>query len=449
MAPRGPEFNAGISPMKSPAMVINQYSRTKLSPLIVGLAFGLVSLSVPVYAQSNANDGQSAAESEALKNYEAAEAAGRHAEATKYILDYMEQTEGENAPLTVSLTHRYGNQLREEGDIREAVSVLKTARKRGIVAFGENGMELFEINLDLGDAYVDRDIGIGRPKQYFDDALEVLRRNGQRETVLYVTALVGIASRLTQGGALDGALSADAAGAYLSGPGVSPSNPGGVGFDTLIGSGMNSLTHGYASGYRVLEEYIQEAVELAEVLDTEDPYLSAKIAIVQAKIRVTETLFLEVVPPGVRGSITGATARKNYQQQDSHLSSAIDVLMADTGQNQDFLDIANGARLDIAWLSKDMERMANFCSSNTLNMASRYPPDRLFEIEDDGSVIAPRYSFLISSNIFRRTQRGGIADRRDPDKLPKKSPHFVPVCIDGRLMAALINSPRVTIEEIE
>jgi hypothetical protein len=96
-----------------------------------------------------------------------------------------------------------------------------------------------------------------------------------------------------------------------------------------------------------------------------------------------------------------------------------------------------------------MERMANFCSSNTLNMASRYPPDRLFEIEDDGSVIAPGFSFWISGNIFERQRRGGLPDRRDPDKLPKKSPQFIPVCIDGRLMAALINAPKVTIEEID
>ena len=123
--------------------------------------------------------------------------------------------------------------------------------------------------------------------------------------------------------------------------------------------------------------------------------------------------------------------------------------MANAGQNQEFMDIANGARMDVAWLSKDMERMANFCSSDTLNMASRYAPDRLFEIEDDGSVIAPRFSFIISRNIFERLQRGGFPDRRDPDTLPRQSPQFVPVCIDGRLMAALINAPRVTIEEIE
>ncbi len=190
--------------MKCLALVIKQYGGTNLSPLLVGLAMGFASLSVPVSAQSNANDGQSAAETEALNNYEAAKAAGRHAAAVKYVLDYMEETEGENAPLTVSLTHRYGNLLREEGDVREAVSVLKTARDRGIIAYGEHGIELFEINLDLGDAYVERDIGLGKPKKYFDDALEVLRENGQHETILYVRTLVGITSRLTQAGALGG-----------------------------------------------------------------------------------------------------------------------------------------------------------------------------------------------------------------------------------------------------
>jgi hypothetical protein len=84
----------------------------------VVLAMGLAS--VPAAAKSN--DGQSAAETQALKNYRFATAAGRHAEATKYVLDYMEQSEGENAPLTVALTQRYGNLLRKEGDIREKPS---------------------------------------------------------------------------------------------------------------------------------------------------------------------------------------------------------------------------------------------------------------------------------------------------------------------------------------
>jgi hypothetical protein len=431
--------------MKSLTMVVNKYGGTNLAALIVCLALGLACLSVPVSAQNNADDGQSAAEAEALKNYATATAAGRHAAAVKYFLDYMEKTEGENAPRTVALTQSYGNLLRKEGNIREAISVLKTARKRGIIAFGEHGIELFTINLDLGEAYVDRHIGVYRPQKYFDDALEVLRENGQRETTLYVTTLVGIASRLTQAGALDGALSADTGGVELS-------NLGGTIFESLLESGVSSVTHSYQSGYGVPERYLREAVELAEALENEDPYLSAKIAIVQAKIRVIETLFLEVVPPTVQGSVSGATTREMYQRQDDHLSSAIDVLMADAVQNQGFLDIANSARMEISWLSEDMERLANFCSSNTLNMASRYTPDRLFEIEADGSVIAPRLSFSISSNIFRRLPARQLPAREtkslNPNREPNKSPRFVPVCINGHLMAALINVPRVTIEEI-
>jgi len=423
--------------MKSLMMVINQYGGTYLPALVVGLTMGLASLSVPVSAQNNANDGLSAAKTEMVNNYEAAKAAGRHAVAAKYVLDYIEKTEGKNAPLTVALTQRYGNLLHKEGDIRQAVSILKTARQRGINAFGEHGIQLFEINLDLGEAYVDRDIGIGKPQKYFDYALEVLRKNGQHETTLYVRTLMGITSRLTQARALEGALSADTAGVELQ-------DPGG---ETLISSGLSSLTHTYGSGYHVLAEYMREAVELAEVLGIEDPYLSAKVAIVQAKVKVLENLYLEVVLPNIRGSISGITAQENYQREDSHLLSAIDVLMEDAGQNQDFLDIANSARMDIAWLSKDMEQMVNFCSSDTPNMASRYPPDRLFEIEDDGSVIAPGLPFSISSNIFKRLTTRKHSDW-GPNQKNDKRPYFVPVCINGRLMAVLINVPRVTMEEI-
>jgi len=413
-------------------MMFKQNACMKLPSFIVVLTLCVVPVSV------RSDDGQDSAERQALKHYEAAVAAGRHAEATKTILDYMEMSEGENAPLTVALTQRYGNLLRVEGNLREGIAVLKAARQRGIVAYGEHGIELFAINMDLGEAYVDRDIGFRKPKKYFDDALEVLRENGQHETILYVTSLVGIASRLTQAGALNGALSFDNAGVNIGGPG-----------ETLLISGLSSVTQAYGSGYGVLEAYLQEAVELAELLDIEDPYLSAKVAIVQAKTKVLETVYLEVVPASIRGSVSGATVREKQQQADNELSSAIDVLMADAEQNQDYIDIANGARLDIAWLSEDMERMTGFCTSNTLNMASQYPPDRLYEIEDDGSVIAPRFSFRVSSNLFRRMKASNIGGRGPDLRETDRKPQFVPVCIDGRLMAVLINSPKVTIEEID
>ena len=203
------------------------------------------------------------------------------------------------------------------------------------------------------------------------------------------------------------------------------------------------------SGGRGLKEAASFSLirELAEVLDIEDPYLSANVAIVQARLKVTETVFREMVAPIIRGGISGITAQEYRQREDSHLSNAIDVLMADAVQNHDFLDIANSARMDIAWLSKDMQRMVDFCINNSLNMTTRYSPDRLFEVTDDGSVIAPNYSFRTTSNIFIRP-KAREHDNWGPNQMPGKVPYFIPVCIDGRLMAVLINAPRVTMEEI-
>jgi len=405
--------------------------------LVAGLAAAFAP--APVSAQTMT-------EAEALANYEAAKAAGRLAEATKYVLDYMEQAEGENAPLTVSLTQRYGNLLRDEGDIREAIKALKLARERGIIAFGEHGMELFAINLDLGEAYVDRDIGAGKPLEYFDDALEVLRENGQRETLLYVKTLVGVTARLTQAGALGGTFSADTRAESIGNFIRTDANTDRGRNES--GSGLTTIDYRYDTGYRVLEGYMQEAVELAEVLDIEDSYLLAKVAVIQAKTKVLENVFLEVVPPHIRGSISGTKAQENYDREDDNLVSAIDVLMEDPGLNQSFVDIANSARMDIAWLSKDIERLTDFCSSNTLNMASEYPPDRLFEVAPDGSVIAPRFSFRIKTNIFERPDPGTYSNRNLNDD-DRPQPQFVPVCINGRLMAALVHTPVVTIEDFE
>ena len=123
-----------------------------LSPFIVLLVIGASGYPSPASAQDS---DAIAAEAEALNNYNTAIAAGRRAEAARYILEYMEDTRGEHDPQTVALTHSYGNLLRQEGDILEALSVLKKARKRAIAAHGKHGIELFQINLDLGDAYVD------------------------------------------------------------------------------------------------------------------------------------------------------------------------------------------------------------------------------------------------------------------------------------------------------
>jgi len=428
--------------MKIPAVVFSGHRRAKRAVMLLAFAWGLAAFSPPVPAQVDAAAGPSPAEAEAMSNYQAARAEGRHAEAVKYLLDYMVQHQGENDPLTVSLTQRYGNLLREEGNVRDAVDVLKTARERGIAAFGEYGMELFELNMDLGDAYVDRNLGPGLPRRYYDDALEVLRRNGQRETLLYVTTLMNVAARLTQAGALDGSTSSDTGGVGFRGM------PGSE-YENLANTGLAGVTQTYRSGYGLLEQYLGEATELAGRLENEDPYLPAKIEVVQAKIRVADTIYLEALPPAVRGSISDVAAKQRYQQQDDILSAAIDVLMKDAGVNRDMLEVAHNARMEVAWLSEEMERMTDFCGSGTVNMAGMYPVDRLFGVVADGTVDAPRFSFTVAKNIFDRSMRRRLFNRRDPDSLPENRPRFIPVCIDGRLMAALVNAPRVTIEEIQ
>jgi hypothetical protein len=409
-----------------------------LSPFIVLLVIGASGYPSPASAQDS---DAIAAEAEALNNYNTAIAAGRRAEAARYILEYMEDTRGEHDPQTVALTHSYGNLLRQEGDILEALSVLKKARKRAIAAHGKHGIELFQINLDLGDAYVDHNKGVRRPQRYFDEALEVLRENGQHETVLYVTALVGIASRLTIAGALEGGFSADT---------------NGDGLAELDSFGTSRVIRRYLSEYGVLEEYLEEASELAEALELEDPYLSAKISVVAARIKVRENIFLDSVPLTVRGSVSNETIEENYQREDGNLAAAAESLANDAELNQQFLDIANNSRMEIAWLSEDLGRMKDFCSSDVLNMASRYPPERLYEIADDGTVIAPRFSFFVARNIFDQLKTRVIDGRLTNDRYTNwgpnakvgEKPAFVPVCIDGRLMAALVYAPTVTIEDI-
>ena len=71
----------------------------------------------------------------------------------------------------------------------------------------------------------------------------------------------------------------------------------------------------------------------------------------------------------------------------------------------------------------------------------------LARIMEDGTVIAPDIGLRISTNIFKALRSRGEPPTDEHGK-PVKRPYFVPVCIDGRLMAALINKPRVTVEEL-
>jgi hypothetical protein len=204
-----------------------------------------------------------------------------------------------------------------------------------------------------------------------------------------------------------------------------------------------SMGQEYTSYFHLAEKYVLEAAEIGKQLETVDEYMSAKIAILQAKLKVMETADLDSVPQGVDGYISGGTARENYAREDGRLAAAIDKLAQDTDANAIFLEAANKIRMEIAWLGKDGTRVAAMCADGTLGSNTVYPPERIYEVTEDGVVIAPDVSMGVSRKLFQP-----IRVKLDSKGNRIKQPHFVPVCVDGRLMAALTHVPKVTIEEV-
>jgi len=285
--------------------------------------------------------------------------------------------------------------------------------------------------MNIGYAYSKWRAGLSLRAKYFDRALEILRERGERESITYVTTLINIVINMMENGGLKGSYSSNLA-----------DNSNSLdGDDSFL-----ELEHEYRNYFYKAEKYVLEAVELGKKLENQDQYLSSKIAIAQAKLQVLETADLAAVPLGVDGYISGGTKRDRNDREEDRLVAAIDNLSQDIEKNKLFLTAASKVLMEIAWLGKDQSRMAAMCTDGTLNSASDYSPDRLYAIADDGSVLAPNFSFRITSNIFRPL-RSRDEETTDKNGIPVRKPHFIPVCIDGRLMAALINAPTVTIEE--
>ncbi len=408
------------------------YPIRRLSTILAGISLGLSCLLASSITQTSQADVSEAEELKILSSYESAMADGDQTAAVKYVLDHAEKAYGENAPATVKLTHRYGYLLYQDGDYRKATDVLKKALERSTVAYGESGGEAYEINMNIGYAYSQWRAGLSLRTKYFDRALEILREKGEHESIEYVTTLINIVINMMDNGGLKGSYSSSLGDNFNS-------------FDE--DDNFLELEREYRNYFYWAEKYILEAVELGKKLETQDEYISSKIAIAQAKLKVMETADLAAVPMGVDGYISGGTARDRYDREEVRLMTAIENLSQDIEKNKIFLTAANKVRMEIAWMGKDKGSMAAMCTDGTLNSASDYSPDRLYQITEDGSVLAPDFSFRVSSNIFRPLRSRG-EQPKDRNGIPVKKPHFIPVCIDGRLMAALINAPRVTIEEI-
>jgi len=403
-----------------------------LSAILAAIIMGLACVLAADTARALQAEVSAADESTVMASYRAAMANGEESVALKYLLDFTEKTKGENAPATVKLMHRYGSSLYKDGEYREATEVLKEALKRSTVAFGESGGEAFEMNMNIGYSLSQWSPSLSSRMKYFDRALEILRESGEHETIAYVTALINIVVNLMDNDGLSGGYSMSLGDDYEK------YNEG------LLAS--YSPEQEYYNHFDKAEKYVLEAAELAKKLENEDEFLSAKTAIAQAKLNVMETADLMAVPSGVRGRINTSTARKRNDLEEDRLTAAVNKLSEDVGNNDLFLTAANKTLMEIAWLDKDEERMLAMCASGTLNAATEYHPDRLYRIAEDGTVLAPNFSFRVSTNIFKPHRTRGEPEK-DKDGNPVRKPYFIPVCVDGQLMAALINAPTVTIEE--
>lgn len=369
-----------------------------------------------------------------MAHYQDLKAEGKDLEAVKFILNVSEKEMGINDPNTVKLIHHYGKLLHKDYEYKQAIAVLIEAQERSVKAFGPFGGPAFQLNMDIAYAYSRNKSSLSFSTKYFDQALEVLRETGQYETIKYVTTLVNISSDMMRDGGLKGG--------YTS---ILEEDPSFVeGFDESDLGFLQEKT--YENYYYMAEAYLLEAQKLAGLLKTSDEYLDSKIAIAMSRLKVMETVDLAAVDMGAIGGISKNDAQENYDREDKHLQDAIKALSLDVEQNEKFINMASEARMDIAWMSRDEEHMSQMCTDGLLDMSSKYSSNRLYEVLEGGIVVAPNVDLWVSKNLFK-----GIRSLRKEQRSSNrrgKIAHFIPVCIDGRLMAALINAPTVTITEL-
>ena len=428
--------------MRDTSMSKQQFSKTlhkrvkKMSlGILIAITFSCLSAcsttDTDLYATDNKTNGSYEAP---LEHYRELKAAGKDIEAIKFMLAVSEESLGINDPNTVKLMHHYGKLLHEEGEYKEAVIVLLEAQERSVIAFGPFGGPAFQLNMDIAYAYSQKKSSLLLTTTYFDKALEALRENGQYETMKYITTLVQISTDMMRDGGLKGG--------YIS---ILEEDPDFVeNFDESDLGFLQEQT--YENYFPMAEAYLVEAEKLAIRLKIKDEYLESKIAIAMARLKVMETQDLAAVTMGAIGGISKSEARESYDQQDQRLQDAIKNLSRDAEQNGTFINMASKSRMDIAWMSKDEEKMANMCTNGLLDMSSKYASYRLYEVLEGGIVVAPNVDLWISKNLFRGV-RSLKKEQRSSNRRGKIA-HFIPVCIDGRLMAALINAPRVTIKEL-
>ena len=310
-------------------------------------------------------------EAKMLAKYEAALADGDEATAVRHVLEFSEKSLGENNPTTAKLTHRYGYLLFMDGEYRESTRVLKKALDRSTIAHGTYGGEAFEISMNIGYSLSRWTPMLTERVEHFDTALEVLRQRGEHESTAYVTALIDIVVNLMDSNGLRG----DVTSSITDSTEFTDSYE-----DTELAFEIESE---YYNHYGIAEKYVLEAIEIGEKLEAQDEFISAKVAVAQAKLQVMETADLRAVPIGVGGGISNKAAEQRNDVEAERLTAAIDTLSKDMEGNRVFIDAANRSLMDIAWLEEDRSHMDAMCKNGTLNQASDYHSDRLFRVDEN------------------------------------------------------------------
>ena len=245
---------------------------------ITGLLFGLIAGAACFISAFNTQAAEPVINKEATASFEqyvAAKEAGNVSLATKHILKYSELTNGENSPKTIKLMHHYGKLLHEEYSYKEAIEVLLTALERSTITNGPYGEPAFDLNMAIAYAYSKNKSSMSLSTKYFDQALEVLRETRQHESIKYVTTLVSIVADMMRDGGLKGDY-------------TSTVDDFGFEDDDEFAESTFYVQQEYSNYFHLGEAYLKEAEKLAIKLNIKDEYLTSKIAIAMAKLKVSE-----------------------------------------------------------------------------------------------------------------------------------------------------------------
>ena len=394
----------------------------------------ILALLSPSLSEVNASEKSGKAE-KIYNNYQKAKEDNDQVRALEYIIEYTRFTKGDETSEVIKPLYLHGKLLLKQKKYRDALdSLLEASNLEQQYPGSISASELANLHMDIANAYTFKKRGIlAKALLHFDLALKALRDNQEHETLRYVNTLVAIVSDLIRSELLNGDLM------------ESIVNAQDVNDENIIYDGSFSVEGRFESYFSIAEKYLDEASHLARKLKVEDEYLTSKISIARAKLKLIETGVMSNVQPGVEGYITDKTIRENYQREDDRLKVAIMDLLNDRESNEQYLMIANQTRMEIAWKNKDEQQMLAMCKENLYDMSDKYPSYRLYDISEGGFVHAPDLNLRVSKNIFRKLVE--LPRETKKGKSRRRKPYFIPVCIGGELMAALINAPVVLVKE--